>query len=113
MASGYAVLYYSTTVSSGGTTSAEIDLQGMVPVGITFPASMTSTSASFTVSDTTGGTFRALYRSDGTLYTITVTASAQVILPPYDFCGARFIKIVTGSSEGADRTILLAMRDVT
>lgn len=82
-------------------------------VGITFPATMTSSALTITAASTLGGTYTTLTEVGGaSSYSVTVTASRRVPLDPRVFVCAPFIKIVTGSNEGADRTLTLHFREV-
>lgn len=93
-------------ISSGQTTSAVVDISGYSSVLMALPAAMTGTTISFQVSDTRAGTFQSLYDSSNTLISISITASRTIALP-FEVGMANFIKLVSGSSEGADRTITL------
>lgn len=107
------------TISSGGTTTAAVDT-GLVSsfsntqlVGITFPAAMTSTTMTIQRATTESGTYTTLREVGGaSSYSLTVAASVTVPLDHRIFVCAPFIKLVAGSSEGADRTITLHFREV-
>jgi hypothetical protein len=96
-----------TTVvlASGGTTSAEIDLGGTMLVGLQMPSTFTGTSVTFTVANASGGTFQTMKDGAGNSVSKTVAASQYIAIDPTLFRGVRFCKIVSGSTEGADRTI--------
>lgn len=108
------------TIASGGTTTAVVDC-GLISnnaetqlVGISFPAAMTGTAMTFTAGSTAAGTFTALREVGGAAaYSITITASARVPLDPRVFACCPFIRCVSGSSEGADRTLTLHFREVS
>lgn len=108
---GGATYTKTTTISSGQTVSAEIDLGGTTPVALITPAALTGTTVTFQAATTTGGTFNTVMK-DGATLSVTVAASRFVVLQPSDFAGVRFLKVVSGSSEGADRTLTLATRYV-
>jgi hypothetical protein len=100
----------SATIASGQTTSAEIDLLGGTLVGILFPAAMTGSTLKIQVASASGGTFETLQKDEvgGGDYTITVSAGKAVPLTNLAVLkGWRFIKLVSGSSEGADRILTL------
>jgi hypothetical protein len=94
-------------IASGAQDSAEVDLDGLKLVAITTPGTMTGTSLSFKVATASGGTFNGLYKDDGNLYSATVAASRCTALDNTKFYGARYIKVRSGSAEGADRTLTL------
>lgn len=93
------IRYFSDTIASG-TTTAEIDLEGATLVALRTPASLASTSITFTAAATSGGTFLPLKDQNGNTITVTVSGTAsQHALAPADFAGVRFIKLVCGSTE--------------
>jgi len=87
-------------------------LNGFAPVGLRIPAAFTGTTVSFKNALTTAGTSNAVYRADGTLYTVTVAQGKDTILNPLDFLWTKFLTVVSGSTEGADRTVTLIVRDM-
>ena len=108
------------TIANAGTTTAAVDT-GLVSsysatqlVAVTFPATMTSTVMTFQRATTEGGTYTAIREVGGaSAYSITVTASTTVPLDPRVFVCAPFIKLVAGTSEGAERTVTLHFREVS
>lgn len=101
---------FPAVIASSGTTSGEQDLDGNTLCGLMMPAAFTGVAITFLVSLTTGGTFNALTKDDGSAYSVTVAASKYVALDYTKFAGVRYVKIVSGSSEGADRTVNLVAR---
>ncbi len=107
------------TIASSGTTTDAVDT-GLTSsysttqlVGVTFPATMTSTTMTFTAASTEAGTYTTLTEVGGASnYSITVTASRRVPLDHRVFVCAPFIKCVGGSSEGGTRTLTLHFREV-
>ena len=95
------------TITSGQTDSAAIDLKGYDLVGFIMPSAMTGTSISFKVSDYDGGTYAALYNSSNALISFTTAASRAYKVTDDNLKGLRYIKLVSGSSEGANRSITL------
>lgn len=100
------------TIANGQAASAPIDLYGVALVGISLPAAFTGVTLTFQVSVDNGQTYQPLYKADGTAYSVTVAAGRYVQIPPYDFAGIRFLKIVSGSNEAADRALTLVGRPV-
>ena len=95
-------------VSENATVSSAINLDGMVPIGIITPSTMTGTAIKFQFShDKT--TYTALYDTAGSEVSITSAASRWIGLDPEDFAGARSIKLVSGSSEADDRSIIIVL----
>jgi len=93
-------------VSADDDLSSAADLHGLTLVGVQYPAAMTSSTATFSVS-TDGTTYRLL-----TGISSTITASNQDPLTPSDFAGVRYVKVITDGNEGADRTLGLVVRPV-
>jgi len=70
------------------------------------------TGAAITIqSSHNDGTYQALYNTGNTALSITVGTSRTYNIAPIDFAGVRFLKIVSGSAEGAARTIGLITRE--
>lgn len=111
MADFQSVISYDTaaTIAISTTTSAAVDLQGYALVGLITPAALTGSTMTFTASPN-DGTYTALYNAGGTALSATVAASRTILFTPGDFVGVRFIKLVSGSTESAARTITLILR---
>lgn len=112
------VKYTSATIASGQTTSSEISCD-LVTNGeyqlhaLEFPAAMTGATITFTGSRTSGGTFVTIKEVGGSSnYTVTVTASSGVSVDPRVFATWPYIKLVSASAEGADRTIVVHLREI-
>lgn len=99
----------SVTIANGQTASSAISGGGMVLCGINIPAAFTGTTITFTVSSSLAGTYNPLYNSSGQV-SYTVAPSRYVAIVPQDFAGVAFFKIVSGSSEGAARTLICSMK---
>lgn len=96
-------------IASSGTTSATIDLHGYTLVGIRYPAALTSTTNTFTMSETFGGTYVPVYNAAGAV-SYTVAQGRYYAIDPKDFYGVQYLKLVLGSSEGAGRTIYVMVK---
>lgn len=103
------IVYKTVTIASAGTTSAALDIGGYTIVGMSLPAALTSTAATFHVSSTIAGTYVPVFNTSGAL-SYTVAASRYVLASPNDTYGLRFIKLVVGSAEAAERSIILHLR---
>lgn len=99
------------TVASGATVSGALDLGELAVVGIVTPAAITSTAMTFQAS-ADGVTYNQVTTRDGTVYSVTISASKHIVIPPADLCGIRYLKVVGGSAEGADRNITVLLRSV-
>lgn len=104
----------SVTIASGGTVSSALNLttSGHCVVGLITPGTLTGTSFTFQAS-ADGSTYNALYDKNGSQYSVTVSTSRYIYLPPADFAGIPYLKIVSGSTEsGGDRVITIVTRPV-
>ncbi len=96
-------------IAAAGTTSAAVNIAPLTLVGITFPAAFTGTTVTFTVCDTADGTFVPLYNSAGAV-SFTIAQARHYALDPVNFRGIQFLKVVSGSAEGAERTLILRLK---
>lgn len=99
------------TIESSGTKSTSVDLRGMTLCGFYLPASFTGTAITFEAS-ADNSTYLPVQDGDGAAISKTVAQGQYIKLDPADFAGIQFIKLVSGSTEGAERTITLAIRQV-
>ena len=91
-------------IPSGGTKTEAIPLDGLI-VGVRLPSSFTGTSISFEESATQDGTFRPITQNGSALsYTVAASDTLKFQFPSV-FAGIKWLKIVSGSAEAADRTI--------
>jgi hypothetical protein len=92
------------TIASGGTVSQTFTVQGGGTVlAVLTPTAFTGTSLKFQAS-TDGNNFFALYNG-ATEYSVTVADSRYIALNTEVMAGVRHLKVVSGSSEAALRTI--------
>jgi len=95
------------TIASGQTASGEADLGGATLVGVMLPGALTGTTVTFTAALTPGGTHNPVTGSNGSALSYTVAAGKYLAVDPALFHGVQFLKVVSGSAEGADRSITL------
>lgn len=102
------------TVTSGNTTSGEVDLAGCQLVGIYVPSTFDGTSITLTAAPTAGGTHVTVQDGYGSTYTITTTASRYVPIPNLAItAGIVFLKMVCGTSQSTTDTVFtLAVRPI-
>lgn len=105
------VLTKTVVITSGGTVSSTSAMANYALVGITFPAAMTGTTVTFKGSTASGGTFVPVYNSSGQV-SYTIAASRYYAIDPKDFLGTLYLQVVSGSSEGADRSLVLHLKAV-
>jgi hypothetical protein len=98
-------------IASGETVGVTVDLRGQRVVGIQTPATLTGTTLTWQVAPTATGTFDAAYHLStlaATATVVTSVAASRHISLPFDKAPANcFLKLVSGSAEGADRTFYL------
>jgi hypothetical protein len=95
------------TIASGGATSAEIDLGGTEIIGLVMPSSFTGTAMSFQAATATGGTYVNVADGAGSDISKTVAPSKYIAIDPTLFRGIRFVKLVSGSTEIAGRSVII------
>ena len=98
-------------ISSGETGSEFFISNGLVVVGLILPT-MTSTAVSFKTFAGDGTTAIPVYMDDGTLYSATIGSNRYVSLDLSVMNGLGSVQVVGGSTEGADRDIILVTRPV-
>ena len=101
------VSYQTVTIANGTTTSNAIVIpDGYALISLSIPT-MTGTTIALQGSyDNT--TWQPIYM-DNTAQTITVVASSKQSINPRATLGFTSVKLVSGSSEGADRLIKVAI----
>lgn len=95
-------------ISESTTQSLEIDLGNLEISHLIMPATFTGTTVTFLGASAPGGTFQAVYTDAGAALSITVAQAHVVALSEATrnyLRGLRILKIVSGSAEGADRTV--------
>jgi hypothetical protein len=103
----------SLTVSSGGTTSAAFGVGDYTIAGVITPSALTSTAITFTASDTFGGTYAPVYDSDGNQVSLSAAASRAIGLSGAEadaLAPFKWLKLVCGSAEAADRAITVVLK---
>lgn len=110
MKTGYQGIFTSIpcTIASGLQESAAIDMAGFTLCGILLPAAFTGTALTFEVSDSLTGTFVPLKSTtSGSALSYTVAQATFAAIDPKDFQGVQFLKIKSGTAEGAARALTL------
>lgn len=99
------------TIAINQTTSGAVSLGGGTLVGIQMPAAFTGTSIGLMVT-LDGTNYVDVYDLSGNLLAITVAADRYISLDPGVYIGLETIKIKSGSTELAARTITLVVKPV-
>ena len=100
-------------IDNGETVSGEVDLEDYTAVAVMMPAAFTGTAITFQASDVSGGTFYEV--TDGAGAAVSVVVSNEEIISITEakkeaLAPLRFIKLVSGSTEGAERTLKLLLK---
>ncbi len=98
------------TIANAATQSSVHDLEGDTLVGFYTPAALTGTTITFEATRD-GSNFFPVRNASGQI-SYTVTTSQYYAVNPSDFAGVRQVRLVSGSAEGAARTITLACRTI-
>ena len=94
------------TIASSGTTSTSVTMQAnRVPMAIVLPAAFTGTALTFQASFD-DATYNPIY-DEATQYSINVGTSRHIALKRQAMEGVKYFKIVSGTAETAQRTILV------
>lgn len=103
----------SVTIANNGTVSDALSLGsvGHTVVGLITPGTLTGTAFTFQAS-ADGTTYVAVYDKTGAAYSVTVSTSRYILLPPADFAGIQYLKVVSGSTETGERVITVVTRPV-
>lgn len=99
-------------ISSGGTVSTEVDTEAFPLYAFIF-GTMTGVAMTFQSSTTSGGTYVAVNDNTGAAVSITIASNKAVSLTPTllaQLSPYRYLKLVSGTAEGADRTISVSMK---
>lgn len=106
MAKYLAVDSTSLVIANGATTSTAITLPSNKRLmAIQTPSALTGTTFTFESSSNGGTTYVPVY-NESTAYSVTVSTSRHIRLNGEVFDGCAVVRIVSGSAEGASRTII-------
>ena len=101
------------TIPNGDTTSEAVRMDNYVLAGIITPAALTGTAFTFTVSNTFAGTYVPVYDSNGNQVSVAAAVSRALGLSGAEADALApwpFVKVVSGSAEGADRSLILCFK---
>lgn len=99
------------TIASGQTASGAFDRAHYSIMGIITPGTLTGTALGFSASDELAGTYRTVYK-DGTAASVAMAADRAIGIDDLALALApwRFLKLVSGSAEGAAREFTVILR---
>jgi hypothetical protein len=98
------------TIANGATASSTIDCRKQQLVGFYTPAALTGTTWSLQSSHDGTNFFTAL--DEGESYSKTMAASRYISVKPGLTAGMQYVKIVSGSAEGDERSLVIIKRPV-
>ncbi len=101
------VLPLTATIASSSTTSDAVKLFGTTAIAFQTPAALTGTAFTFEGSIDAGTTFKQIREQDGTAVSFVVAVDGTYPLDANLFAPYDEIKIVSGSTETAERLILI------
>lgn len=99
----------SAVIANGAQLSGAIPTGGFALEGIFVPSSFTGVALTFQASTTLGGTYVDVYNSAGQV-SYTAAPSRYIAIDAKDFQGIAFLKIKSGSAEGAARTLICSLK---
>ena len=97
-------------IALGETTSQAIPLRRRMVVGLRIPATIEGTAITFLGSEAFGGTYAAIYDSDGTQVSVAVAASRFIGLAGVEadaVSAAPFIKLVSNAAGGENAAVAI------
>lgn len=97
-------------IASGQKVSSPVRSLGGVLVGIITPSVLSGANFTFEVSTEETGVYKTYYNSAGSIVQVAVGADRHIGQLPADFAGTEFIKVVSDTSEAAERSIQLVFR---
>lgn len=99
------------TIAEGATESSVIDVTKLGQAAVVIlPAEMTGSAITFKAAPSPYGTFSPVY-NEGTAYSVNIAGGRAIVLDPTVFFSLPFLKIVSGSEEGAARDIIVVGRE--
>lgn len=99
------------TIANGATVSDALELNGGTLVGLQIPVAMTGATLAIQCSLDGGATWFAVKDAAGTAKTVVANATGFYKFPPADFDGIYWLRFVSSSAEGADRTLTAVFAD--
>lgn len=99
------------TIANGQTVSGAVDMGDLTACSLETPGELTGTTISFQHSRD-NATFLPVYDEAGALVTVVVDVSQSVSLGNViqHLLGKRYLKLVSGSAEGGERSIVIVGR---
>lgn len=104
--------FVTVSIANGAQLSSALNCGGMSLVGIVMPAAFTGTAITF-LGSADNSTFVDVYNTAGTQISATVGTSQYVALSPSDLTSIQYLKLKSGSAEGAARTITCVLRAIS
>ena len=102
---------FTATIANAGTVSDVIEVGDFACGFFAIPAAFTGIAITFQISSARDGTFVDAYNAANTAISITVAVSRAYPIPP-QVMAAHSFKLVSGTSEGAARSIVCSFKSV-
>lgn len=98
------------TIANGQTVSGPVACEGMDVVALQLPAAFTGVAITFQAS-ADGVLYQAVYDDAGAAVSLTVAQGRYVVINTLTktLRGMRFLKVVSGSAEGAARSVQVVL----
>lgn len=100
----------SVTIAINTSASSAINQGGFTLVGCQFPAAFTGTTVTFTESSD-GTNYFPVYNSSGAV-SYTIAQGRYYAFNSADLQGIHYLKIISGSSEAAARTLICSLKGI-
>ena len=98
-------------IPASGTTTATITIpEGKRVVGLIMPSTFTGTTLTFKAGYSTSATPQPVY-NEGSAYSVACATDRFIAVNPNVFLGAFTLQIISGSTEGSERTIQVITAD--
>lgn len=101
---------YPVTIAISTQLSTVINCGGFSLCGVLLPTAFTGTVLTFQASVDGSNFYDVHSTTSGTLLSYTVAPSTFCSIDPKDFHGVQFLKIKSGSSEAAARTLVASLK---
>jgi hypothetical protein len=93
-------------IAASGTTSNAVDLAGFGLIGLLLPA-LTDCDLTFQVAETETGTYRTIYNSDDTVFTVDAGTGNRAIATDHlaPLSAYRWVRVVSSETQEAERIL--------
>lgn len=100
------------SILSGDTDSTSFGTKSKFLVAIKLPSTFTGSSITLKGKISNDSSFETITNTDGSTYSIAVGNGNAIPIDPVLTIGFKAIQIISGSSEGGDREIIVALKSI-